>query len=162
MAVVALWLAAEFAALPFARAKLSLLAGGRGTLCDCVALLDATLLAPPGRGTLFAGVWLPAEPRSAPPAAGVLCAPLFAPLTPLCAAFADVPTFEALCVPEFVLELLCAVADWALLKLAARAGGVARVTTERLADAAEGTLLRGVCPPSTEDLVGLTLAELSV
>jgi hypothetical protein len=35
------------------------------------------------------------------------------------------------------------------------------VTTLRLPADVDGTpLVRGVCPPSTEDLVGLTLAEL--
>jgi hypothetical protein len=50
-----LWLLAEFAALLFARAKLSLPLGGRGTLCDCVTLLEP-LFEPPaddGRGTLL-------------------------------------------------------------------------------------------------------------
>jgi len=57
LAVVVVWLLAEFAVLPFGRAKLSLLLGGRGTLCDCAPLLDPTLFDPPadgGRGTLFA------------------------------------------------------------------------------------------------------------
>jgi hypothetical protein len=68
----------------------------------------------------------------------------------------------ALVAPCPVEFALLRVAAWALLKLAGRAGGVARVTTERFALAAEGTLLRGVCPPSTEDRVGLTLAVFIV
>ena len=73
LAVVALWLLAEFAVLPFGRAKLSLPAGGRGTLCDCVALLDPTLFEPPadgGRGTLCAAGLLGALARAS------VCAPV--------------------------------------------------------------------------------------
>jgi hypothetical protein len=59
LAVVALWSLAEFAVLPFGRAKPSLLLGGRGTLCDCVTLLEPGVFDPPadgGRATLFAGL----------------------------------------------------------------------------------------------------------
>jgi hypothetical protein len=69
-----LWLPAEFAVLPFAREKLSLPAGGRGTLFvfDSVALVLFDPPADGGRGTLFAGlpgtlarasVWVPVGPR---------------------------------------------------------------------------------------------------
>lgn len=69
------------------------------------------------------------------------------------AAFADDVVLPRL--KEFAL--LCADADSTLA--ACVDGGVARVTTERLPTLCDGTpVVRGDCPPVTEECVGLALA----
>jgi hypothetical protein len=82
-----------------------------------------------------------------------------------CAApgFAALPRDASVLVPRFAAGVLlaCAAAVSLLVNFAGPAGGRALVTTPRLLADAEGTpLVRGVCPPKTEDLVGLTLAVL--
>ena len=144
------------------RAKASLAAGGRGTLCD--AEFAALYELPPaegGRGTLLAedpetplraSVCVPGRaavpfiPRSeevAPARGALFVAPKLRP-----ALLAAVVAFE-LRPTEF--PLLRAVADCALAKLAGCAGGVARVTTERLVAEAGGVpWVSGKRPPNTD------------
>lgn len=137
--------------MPFGRAKLSLLAGGRGTLCDCAALNEPP--ADEGRGILLLPAELPAALALAvsgrlPAAEDLAAAPVFEGLF---LAFSAAPRDDAAALPRADADCVPAKPDWC-------EGGVARVTTERLAVVRGTPVVRGVCPPRTEDRVGLTLA----